>query len=309
MTTLMNNEISKANSTIEASIGVAIPTYNRNNYLRKLLQTIPSSTDVFVSDNGGYVDESIKEQYPKAKVSIQTNILEMFDNWNAAANMVTSAWCLIPSDDDLYFNGAFDTLRKYIDKYPQADLFIFGHKIIDENDIAIDGWTPFLEKEYAAPQGFELFKYGVEARMPCVAFRTEFLKTLGFFDSRYKLTAADSELVQKALIKGRSVFVPEIIGAYRVWAGALTHKRMATKQWLEEVDYWQCKVEEMMSNSIYAQQAKHIRDEVYARNMIGGIYSLRKTGTLTDRLKFVLSNRLPWFASFKTKLRLIRAVI
>lgn len=295
----------------DKDLGIAIPTYNRNLYLCKLLDTIPSNLKVFVSDNGNFVNEDVKLKFSNAQFIHHPEVIEIFDNWNAAAVATASqvSWCIIPSDDDVFFEDTFQIVGEYIKKYPKADVIIFGHKIIDENDNLSEGWIPASEKVYPIENGFELFKYGVNARMPCVLFKSELLKKINFFDSFFKLTAADSDLIQRALLAGTAVFVPKVIGAYRVWAGALTHRRMATKQWLDEVDHWQNKIVGLISAGPYARQAKHIMDEVYAQNMLGGIYSLRKSGTIKDRLRFVISNRFPWRASLKLKFKIIAGII
>lgn len=284
------------------NIGVAIPTYNRNLYLCKLLSSIPSHIPVSVSDNGNYVTKDIEQQYPNAVFSHHKEVLDVFDNWNAAATRLNTDWSVIPSDDDVFFPEAFEVINNYINKYVDADLLIFGHQIIDEHDALSKGWQPQKEMVCKAPLGFEPFMYGVDARMPAVVFKTSLLKTLNYFDGQLKLTAGDSDLIQRALLAGKTVFIPECIGAYRIWSGGLTSKRNATKQWMQEIDYWQDKIGRLVEeHKTLPINVRQLKDEVYGRNVLSALQSLKTNGTIKNRIGFILNNRFPWRATWKTQ--------
>lgn len=79
----------------------------------------------------------------------------------------------------------------------------------------------------------------IQARMPAIFFKKDFLDRIGYFDTdNFKITAADSELIQRALILGKSLYIPEVIANYRMWGGNLTNKTIASDQWLIEVARW-----------------------------------------------------------------------
>ena len=174
-------------------LGVAIPTYNRSVLLDKLLSSIPANVPVSVSDNGSFTDVTIKQKFKNADFISHSSVIDVFENWNVAAKNSNAKWLLIPSDDDLFYGDAFDTARNYITKYPNADMLIFGHELIDGDGNSREGWSPKQEIEYIAPTGFEIFKYGVDARMPSIVFKTSSLKRLNYFDEYYKLTSGDSD--------------------------------------------------------------------------------------------------------------------
>jgi glycosyltransferase involved in cell wall biosynthesis len=294
-------------------IQVAIPTYNRDLYLDKLMSSIPSDIKISVSDNGSFVSSELKKKYANASFVSHSSVIAIFDNWNCAAKNAFSLWLSIPSDDDVFFSNAFDKISQYILKYPDADILIFGHNIIDENDSLSPGWCPIEETVFDAPLGYEVFKYGVEARMPCIIFKTATLRELGYFDNNFELTASDSDLVQRALLSGKSVFIPEILGAYRIWKGNLTSQRVATKQWLEEIDYWQQKISKIYNEKYKKTKMKipssQIMDEVYANNLLAGIANKKLTSGFREAFVFAKSVRFPWRAKLITQLRIIKTLL
>lgn len=295
------------------NLGIAIPTYNRTDYLKKLLLSIPVHIKVSVSDNGSFVNDEFVAQFPNATFYHTDRILDVFENWNNAANKVEDEWVLIPSDDDLFFEDSFDIIERYINKYSDSDILIFGHQIIDEHDHRSSGWMIAEEAVFERPHGFKEFKYGVSARMPSIIFKRDMLKYLDYFDAFYKLTAGDSDLIQRALLCGKAAFVPEIISGYRIWPGGLTSKKIATKQWLSEIDYWQKKIFTLakveFSKIGDKAELSGLPDEVYARNLLEGIYNLKrsKEGFL-NIMNFIKENRYPWKAKFTTHLHIVKSL-
>lgn len=296
------------------SLSIAIPTYNRKDYLHKLLKSIPPNISVDISDNGSYIDDDFSAEFPNATFHPTREVLDVFENWNNAATKGQSDWIIIPSDDDLFFASAFTIIDESIKKHIDADIIIFGHNIIDEDGVKSSGWVPEKHMVFDKPFGFKIFKFGVNARMPSIIFKRRFLENIGFFDTKFKLTAGDSELIQRALILGKSAFIPEIISGYRVWAGGLTSKKIATKQWLDEIDYWQQKVYNLaidkFKNTSDEKLISSLRDEVYARNLLEGLISIRKSnGGMRKNFAFINQNRYPWGARIKTQFFLIKTLI
>jgi len=291
----------------------AIPTYNRNEYLKKLLESIPSGLGVkfAISDNGNFVlDDTIKKHASNLKIAHSEKVIEMYDNWNKAISLVDTTWFLIPSDDDLYYAENFSTIDKALTENPDADIFIFGHHVIDENDHVKSTWSP-ENGVFMAPNGFEIFKYGVNARFPSILFRTEFVNKMGKIDTTYEFTAGDSLLIQKCLINGKSVFINEVIGAYRTWSNNFTNQLIGSKKWLDKIDRWQNELAEELSKIPASNfDGKKIKDEVYARNLLEGILTIRKTKQgVFKSMNFVLKNRYPWNAKFTTHLHILKSLI
>jgi glycosyltransferase involved in cell wall biosynthesis len=289
-------------------IQVAIPTYNREVYLSKLVSSIPPGINISVSDNGAFVTDQFKELFKNVKVTSHKEVIGIFDNWNCAAQNTSSEWLVIPSDDDMFFDGAFGKIDHYTKEYPNADILIFGHKTIDENDNTISEWMPLTLDAVNAPLGYDFVKYGVDARMPGIVIKNKLFKQLNGFDNYFTLTSSDSDLVQRALLEGNVVFIPEIIAGYRVWKGNLTSQRVATQHWLDEIDYWQQKIAKLSSEK-YAEvgqkiDSAHIADEVFARNLLTGLNNLK--GSFKTKFDFFKTSRYPYKASIKTHLRIAK---
>lgn len=292
-------------------IGVAVPTYNRENQLGGLLEMIPAHIPVYVSDNGSHLTAPFKKRFPSVHFkSIAGEPLPPLTNWNLAARMVTEDWVVIPSDDDIYYEDSFNTIEEYLERYNSADIVVFGHNTVDEEYQRINEWKPRELVQCAAPNGFDYFKYGVDARMPSIFFKKKLLEELGYFDESFKITAGDSDLVQRALIKGISVFVPIVVSGYRVWEQGSTHQTIGTFEWMQEIDYWGDKLEKTLQEiPQYASQVSEIRAEIYARNLLAGIASVKKSRGYIAAWKHMMRCKYPHKALLRTQRRLLYGLI
>lgn len=289
-----------------------IPTYNRNDYLIKILNTLPSNANVIVSDNGGAVTQKIISSYENFIFIKPSKKLEMYENWNLCVNNVKTKWFVIPSDDDLYYNKELYRFWDAIVEFKDCGTIIFGHNVIDEKDAVVSSWKPETLIKFNGPFGFDVFKYGVKARLPSIIFNTELAKSHGLFKEEYGYTAADSLLIQKCLLSSDSVFIPHIVSAYRIWPNNFTTKLISTVGWLERIDKWQNEIGPIALLKFKKSQIKFdvakTKDEVYAQNLIGGLINLGSQG-LTTRYTFFKSVRYPFKASLITQLKVIKSLI
>lgn len=293
-------------------IAVAIPTYKRKELLARLIGSVPRRWQVFVSDNDSSLAPLESKFGEHVVVSHAPALIGMFANWNRALSLVDSrcTHVFVPSDDDLFLPEAEDTVDQALRHYPDADVFVFGCDFFDEQDRRWGGYAPSTFESLAPGEGFLRFVAGVEARMPGVLFRREFLTRIGAFDERLELTAADSELVQRALLLGRSVFIPKVIGLYRVWSGSLTHARQATDQWMEEVALWTDKIVTLLQKGHQPASrridVRRYRDEIIARNLLAGLENLLRKGEPEQARDFLRRHPTPMRASLRTRLQLLR---
>ncbi len=291
-------------------IGVCIPTYKRPQELGRLLESIAAGVRVFVSDNGDYLAQDFRDRFPGVTFKgTDGRPVGMFANWNRAARMADTDWLLVPSDDDIYYPDAFDHVAAAIAKHPDAGLIVFGHHIVGESYERLSTWLP-QAAVVAAPRGFEPFRYGVDARMPSIAIRRSTMERLGFFDEHFVYAASDSDLVQRALLLFDAVFVPTVISGYRVWPQGATRTTLATPGWLADVDYWGGKIETLMhAIPRYAAQARHVHDELYAANLLAGMYLLRGQGEFAQARTHFRSGRYPRRARWATQLRILVEIL
>ncbi len=294
---------------------IAIPTYNREVLLTKLVNSIPKDINISISDNGSFLSDKFKEQHENISMVKNEKILDIFYNWNASIkNIDKSNYLAIPSDDDLYDIESFEFIEKTINSLNDVDVFIFGNNYIDENDNIIGSYCPKELKVYDYPEGLNEFLYGVDVRMPSVFFKKTFLDKIGYFDEKnFTLTAADSELIQRSLLLGKVAFIPKIVSSYRVWNGSLTDQKIATNHWMNEIDIWTNKIIELANNKLSTSQNtfnwEKYKDEIYARNLLAGLNNLYKNKNYKKIAEHFLACRYPKNAMFKTKIRIFKTLI
>lgn len=286
------------------NLNVVIPTMNRNEYLREILSTIPKEIKVVISDNGSFLSTEFIDFYENIIVYQTKNILEMYENWNQSISFSESEYIMLPSDDDLYLDDTFNTILKVLLENPNADILIFGHYYINDKGEVIGEWKPDKLEKLNAPEGFEKFKYGVDARWPSIVIKKSLFDKVGYFDTNIPF-AGDSALLQKMLLYGNAVFIPEIISCYRVWKGNGTSLNQATYQWRESVGKWTSEVAPLVIEE-YKKINKNFNDKVYkdeilAQNIIGGGYLLYNNHKYDELDRYLNENVCPQFATNKTK--------
>jgi glycosyltransferase involved in cell wall biosynthesis len=290
------------------SFAIAIPTYNRQTLLAELLNSI-QNINIYVSDNGGYLDKSFQEKYSQVRFAPKIPEVPVLCNWNAAANLVKEKWFALPGDDDLYYPASFEVISRYLIQYPDIDVFIFGHHEIDGAGKILGTWQPKALQRFDAPNGFSIFQFGVDARMPSIIIKKELFDQLNGFDDSFKVTAGDSDFIQRALLMGNTLYVPEIIAGYRIWTGGSTHNTIASEAWMHEIDRWCNKMAIFCQEHSITLYNQTVRDEIYARNLIGGIVNIKKQGGYRMAWKYFLKFKYPARALFRTQLHLFYSLI
>jgi glycosyltransferase involved in cell wall biosynthesis len=295
------------------NLTVVIPTFNRLDMLKKILDSIPLYINVIISDNGSSVPYEFMSKYPTFTFYKTNTLLEALENWNNCISLVNTEWFIIPSDDDLYYEESFKIIGHHIKASQNSDLLVFGHKIIDENDEVISTWIPDEARHLKPPFAFSKVKYGVNARFPSIVFKKAIVVANGCFDTSFKITAGDSKLIQQCVLNGAISFIPEVIAAYRVWPNNSTSLTISTQKWLKEIDRWQDEILPIASKKFKEKGEKlnlrNIKDQVYATNFIVGIGIKNKNGGVGSALNFFLQNRFPLHANFKTQLTILKTIL
>ncbi|MDY4368051.1 hypothetical protein SNR26_10000 [Pectobacterium brasiliense] len=292
-------------------IGIAIPTYNRVEHLTRLVDSIPQSINLGISDNGAYIKDSLK--WDNAKVVQHVEVIPMFNNWNESISILEDCdFLAITSDDDFYLENAFDVVSEYINAY-DCDMFIFGCNTIDENDFVTGRYCPEKLELLMPGAGIKYNFYHIPVRMPAIFFKKTFLEKIGCFDvENFKITASDSELIQRALILGKSLYVPIVIANYRMWGGNATSNTIATKQWLMEIKNWTGKIKKLaleINNDALKLDWTKYEDEVLALNILAGLSLLRRKKEYEKLLAHYRMSGIPKKARLITKLRIIKQVL
>jgi hypothetical protein len=294
-------------------IAVAVPTYNRFQLLRSLILSIPDAWSIFISDNDSSLLSGSCDFKSNVKISHADHLFSMFDNWNRALSLVDSdcTHVFITSDDDLYLPQAQIIIDNSLKKFPDVDVFVFGCDFIDENNRVRKGYKPTVLEVFEKGVGFNRFLRGVDARMPGILLRLDFLNKIGHFDTQLKITAADSELIQRALIMGKSVFIPESIALYRTWAGSATNATQTSDQWMQEIKLWTIKISNLLVKTGHKQgssqkRLQKYRDEIFARNILSALGNLIAKEQYNDAQLFLSKYPIPSQARLLTSLRILR---
>lgn len=287
-----------------STFGIAIPSYKRPDMLARLLDSIDSDWAITVSDNGAHLDKAFKARYPRVNFLVQPTVVSMWENWNLAARGSATDWVVLPGDDDLYYPGAFALIERTLRHHPDADIVLFGHHIIDENDRVIDTWQPELAA-LQAPDGFHRLRRGVPARPPGIAFRRTLFDRLDGFCENFGLAAGDNDFYQRAALIGRTVLVPEVVCGYRVWTSAGTTLTIASNAWLDDVDLWTGRVQSFASAHTSYHYPDSLRDDIYMGNLRSGIKALKQQGQYRAAWRHAMSARYPLRAQPLSHLKML----
>jgi hypothetical protein len=233
------------------------------------------------------------------RISHASTLIDVLKNWNRALSLAQSecTYVFITSDDDLYLPGCSLIVEDALSKFPEADIFVFGCDIVDNIGSRQTGYCPSSYELLDNGDGFLKFVNGVDARMPAILFRTDFIRQIGSFCESFKVTAADSELIHRALLLGRSAFIPHTIALYRVWPGSATYTAQASDEWIAEVTEWTRMIANLI-NSGHQPKAKRVdvslfRNEILARNLYAGAASLYRKGEYRQAQLFLRRHPLP----------------
>lgn len=287
-------------------ISICIPTYKRLDYLYNLIQTIPEEIEIIISDNGNFITNEFGE-YKNVKVCHTDRILPMFSNWNNAIKNTTSKWFIIPGDDDLFHKDTFNNINLFLEKYNDAGMVIFGHDIINDKLEITKGWKPTEEEYILPPFGLLKFQKGVDARVPSIIFNTDRFKEQGMFDERFKFTAADSFIIQRLSLVYPTVFIPQVLGIYRVWENNFTNTKIYTKEWFDQVALWLFEITDLIKQ--YGKQLhidkKSFTSFIYMSNIKYGFYIMSNKGLgRLQKLSFLVSVYRPSLIKLKDVLKL-----
>ncbi len=293
-------------------LSVCIPVYKRVEFLIKLVEKIPSTYDVNISDNGGFLIQADKIKASNIRISPSSSVLTMFENWNRAADLVTSDWFIIPGDDDIVFGDKLPQVERYIEKYPDAGIIVFGHELIDGDGKVKGEWCPSEELYLSQPHGFRPFSRGVPARWPSIVFNSKKFRETGGFDTSFKNTASDSLLMQSMSLRFPVAFIPEIMGQYRVWEDSGTSKQIMTNEWFEQIDMWIEKLGKEISANAAASKLydmDKIQTDIVFSNQMFALSRMNKSGIgRAEKRSFINGLSRPRKLSWIDRLRLLRAL-
>lgn len=229
-------------------VSIAIPTFNRVNYLKlaiesSLAQTY-SNVEVIISDNASTDKTSeILAQYSDSrlvKIRQPTNV-GMMANWNKCLEMATGKYFILLSDDDLLDPSAIEKLVARFEDPISYNCQIAANKIgvvycrsriIDQNGTVVALGRTATPWE-AAPAAIDAFFKLKTQPFPCsILMRTEDVRDVGGYDATgYPLIADAKVWMTVALNRGTIGFVEDIHASYRVHPISTTNS-VSIEEWM-----------------------------------------------------------------------------
>lgn len=123
-----------------------IPSYNRPEFISKAVNSILEINDedleVIVSDDASPLVDKIRKELQiiedkRFRLFYQDTNIGEAENRNFLFSKAEGKWSICLGDDDMMSPDCIPTLKNFISKKPNIDLFGFGFKMIDENDRVI----------------------------------------------------------------------------------------------------------------------------------------------------------------------------
>ena len=122
---------------------VLVPSYERPIYLKECIDSILKNDyknyEVVISDDHSSKINEIEATiepyliYENIRFIKQPRNLGMSDNWNFLVEQAKGEFIIMLGDDDKLYPHSLSRIKKYIDNFPDYDLYGFGYSVIDEN--------------------------------------------------------------------------------------------------------------------------------------------------------------------------------
>lgn len=232
------------------NITVAIPSYNKEKYIRKCLDSIVKNKEdiskIIVVDNCS-TDKTfeIAKSYVPDVTSIQNETnLGMSPNWNRCIDVCETEWLMIFHADDEMLPGAIKIYKDFIKKYPTVGLIHANSYSMIENSGQEKTLSKIEQKEYWT-KGEDAMKchYGV---CSAVLVKKEVYDKVGYFIKQS--LSSDAEMWSRIASKYDVGFINEPTVVYFVNA-ASTGPISLTKRSVKEIKAdWDLLNEQMASH-------------------------------------------------------------
>jgi glycosyltransferase involved in cell wall biosynthesis len=246
---------------MDNKVTIAIPTYNREDYLRialgsALAQTYPN-LEIIVSNNASTdkTSDFLKQvDDPRLRILEQEHTISMIENWNACLNAASGKYFLLLSDDDTLYPTAIEDMAAV---YRDCEIhgtnvgFVYcrGKIVNADGRVIAEGHRP-PESEGARDLVFAFFNSERDL-WPCVIlFRKEELRP--GYTLRFPLGADAVQWIQAVSRHGTARFVDRSLAQYRVHQSA-THSA--------KIDIWRKENDALAEFAIQELRNHHLLRE------------------------------------------------
>lgn len=217
-------------------LSVLTASYQQAGFLADCIGSVPSDEEVGVEHvvvDGGSTDGTVELLERMAEGRRLRWVSERdeghADAVNKALAMARGEWVGIQNSDDYYLEGAFEGLRRVMERHP-------GHDAYYANLVRVDAGGRPIRRVYCSRPSWFVHRYrGLTIRHQALFLRREAMEAMEGWDGRYRL-ALDYEFVGRLVRSDLSLrHVPAFWAAFREQREAKT--QLATEaEWREDID-------------------------------------------------------------------------
>ena len=207
---------------------VIIPAYNCVGFLREALQSLREQTckdfEVIIADSRSTDGTAtVASEFPDVPCSVYN--IDIIGNIaasrNVAAAHATAPWLAFLDADDFWAPGKLARVRDAIGEHPQAIAFCHAENIFRDGQVI--GTQSYGPRGSHLPSSL-LFGGNAFSTAATVLRRDIFEQVGGFDENPSIITAEDYDLWVRTTPFGESVFLPDVLGCYRLHGGNSTAK-------------------------------------------------------------------------------------
>jgi glycosyltransferase involved in cell wall biosynthesis len=214
-------------------LSVVMPTYNASNYLREALASVAKQAngevEIIAVDDGSTDDTITIFQSYRSRLPI--TILgggphkgnNSVANCNRGLRLAKAPYACQLHHDDLWFSGRLESIRKSIQRFPEAILHIHPAWFINEKGNRLGLWRcPVRTHRLLSPK--EMFRKLIVQNFLASGvpvFRREVAEQVGFFDEQI-LNPPDWDLWLKLAQIGPTVCTSTPLFGYRLHTKSIT---------------------------------------------------------------------------------------
>lgn len=123
---------------------ILVPSYNRPEYITKCIDSILGNDfhdyEIIISDDksprGDEIEQSLEAYLKNENILFfrQPQNLREPGNKNFLVSRAKGKYTIFIGDDDTFYSHTLSKLKRYIEEYPDYDLYGFGYAVMDEHD-------------------------------------------------------------------------------------------------------------------------------------------------------------------------------
>jgi len=218
----------------DPKVTVLMPVYNGETYLNEAIESVLEQTFTafeFLIINDGSTDRSVKiiESYDDSRIRLvhnETN-LKLISTLNKGLDLARGEYIARMDADDVMLPQRLEKQTQYLDANPQIRVVGSWWKNVDEHGKSL-GYTRVPTEDYAC--AFMIFEKGEgPVGHPCVMYRTEIIRQLGY-RSEY-VDTEDTDLWFRVISLGHKISnIPEVLMLYRVHDEQICQKSRVQSQ-------------------------------------------------------------------------------